>query len=276
MKKFLCCVLALTLVGCAKQSAPVHYSDKAGVASMEAKPMAPADAAQRRFIAAKHQITLEAPAADLQQQFMAIQAECLKLGCEILDAVQLTETAYQTPHASLTARVPPKAFEHFFSSAQAHAKLIEHHSESEDKTAEVIDVEARIKNLEALRARVLELLNKRTGNMKEILEAEKQLSETQAALDSINGQRRALAKQTDMVRVEIKLVAKSLSAEGSFAAPVSEALRESGRVLMSSLGSMIIFAVAAFPWLLAIALVVAGLRRLNRRRKLKAKALVEK
>ena len=224
----------------------------------------------RRYIAFIHEIRLETPAAGLHQQFLAIQGECLKLGCEILDAAQVSETPNQPPHASLTARVPPAAFERFFTSAQAKAKLLAHHRKSEDKSADVIDVEARIANLEALKARVLDLLNKRTGDMKEILAAEKQLADTQSELDSINGKRRALAKQTDMVRVEIELVAQSLSAEGSFAAPVAEAVQESGKVLMSSLGMLITIAVAAFPWLLCIWVLVSVVRRLIRRRKLRA------
>ena len=32
---------------------------------------------------------------------MAVLAECLKLGCKILDAVPLTETPYQATHANL-------------------------------------------------------------------------------------------------------------------------------------------------------------------------------
>jgi hypothetical protein len=75
-----------------------------------------------------------------------------------------------------------------------------------------------------------------------------------------------------MVRVEIKLVTQSLVVEGSAAVPVTEALRESGRVLMSSLGSMITIVVAAFPWVFVIGLLVAAVRRLNRRRKLRAAA----
>ncbi|MES2017329.1 MAG: DUF4349 domain-containing protein [Pseudomonadota bacterium] len=248
----------------------------AAPAAMEMRPAPPpqpgADAGVRRYIASKHQITLETPAAALQQQFLAIQAECIKLGCEIVESRQMNALPRQPPHAYLSARVPPAAFERFFTSAQAQARLIEHHTESEDKTADVIDVDARIKNAEALKARVLDLLAKRTGNMKEILEAEKQLAETQAELDSINGQRRALAKQTDMVRVEITLVAQSLSVEGSFAAPVTEALHESGRVLMSSLGALITFAVGALPWGLAITALVMFVLRLNRRRKRKAAA----
>jgi hypothetical protein len=274
MKKFLCCALVLTLLGCSKQTGSFGGTSLVRMKELAAPVQPAAEAgAPRRFIAAKHEITLEAPAAELQQQFMAIQADCLKLGCEIVDAVQVTETAQQSAHASLSARVPPKSFDSFFSSAQAHAKLIEHHSESEDKTAEVIDVEARIKNLEALKARVLELLAKRAGNMQEILEAEKQLAHTQSELDSINGQRRALARQTDMVRVEIKLVAQSLGVEGNAAAPVAEALRESGRVLMGSLAALITLVVALLPWLLVLAVLVAGVRRLLRRRKLRARQI---
>lgn len=69
-------------------------------------------------------------------------------------------------------------------------------AKAKTKTTEVIGVEARIKNLEALKARVLELLGKNARTLKDMLDAKKQLAETQAALDSINGQRRAPANKT--------------------------------------------------------------------------------
>jgi len=223
--------------------------------------------ATRRFLALKHKVKLVVPAASLAQHFGAIQAECLKLGCEILSAGQETESPEQFANATLTARVPPAAFSGFFTGIQAHGKLLSHHSESEDKTAEVIDVEARIKNLEALKARVLELLKKNAGSLKDMLDAEKQLAETQAALDSINGQRRVLASQTDMIRIEIELRPQSFRNEGSWTAPVAAAADEAGEVLMKSVAFLLTATVALLPWALLFSLVFFPLRRMWRRRR---------
>lgn len=239
-----------------------------GFAEAEVAPgsKGPAQAA-RRYLALKHKVTLLVPAASLVQQLGAIQAECLKLGCEILNAGQETESPDQFASATLTARVPPAAFPGFFTGIQAHGKLVSHHSESEDKTAEVINVDAHIKNAEALKARVLELLAKNTASLKDTLDAEKQLAETQAALDSMIGQRRALASQTDMIRIEIELRPQSLRNEGSWAAPVAVAVDEAGEVLMKSLAFLLTTVVALLPWALLLSLVFFSLRPMWRRRR---------
>ncbi len=225
------------------------------------------DKASRRYIALKHKVTLLVPAASMALHFGAIQAECLKLGCEILSAGQEADSPGQFANATLTARVPPAAFPKFFTGIQAHGKLLSHHSESEDKTAEVIDVEARIKNLEALKTRVLELLAKNAGSLKDMLDAEKQLAETQAALDSINGQRRVLASQTEMIRIEIDLRPQSFRNEGSWTAPVAAAVDDAGEVLMKSLAFLLTTVVALLPWALLFGLVFLPLLRMWRRRR---------
>lgn len=271
MKIILSCLIALSLVACSAKEGARSASQEP---EYKAAPPAASGSAQqgeaRRYIAYKHSIMLQTPAASLQQQFRAIQAECLKLGCEIVSASHVAQRPNQMPRASLIARVPPKDFDSFFSTTLTHGDLLQHTSESDDKTAEVIDVEARIKNLEALRKRVLDLLEKRAGNLKEMLEAEKQLAETQSQLDSINGQRRALARQTDMVRVEIELQSESFRVEGSWIAPVADAAKESGHTLMLSIGALMMFVVTVAPWALVFFVVFFPLRRAWRKRKLKA------
>jgi hypothetical protein len=145
-------------------------------------------------------------------RFSAIQAECLTLGCEIIGAEQSAKMPHHAARATLTARVPPAALAGFFKGLQAHGRLLSQSGTSEDKSAEVVDVEARIKNLEALKARVLELMAKQAGTLQDLLAAEKQLAETQAAFDSIHEQRRVLARDTEMVRLDIELVAESAGA----------------------------------------------------------------
>lgn len=274
MKKIIFLVVVLALTGCSDSGRVGNFAGGKRTVAEESATQAGtvagakgSETAPRRYLALKHKVTLLIPAASLAQHFGAIQAECLKAGCEILSAGREAEGPDQDAHAVLAARVPPAAFDGFFTGIQAHGKLHSHFSESEDKTAEVIDVEARIKNLEALKARVLELLAKNVGSLKDMLDAEKQLAETQAALDSINGQRRALASQTDMIRIEIELRPLSFKTEGSWTAPVAEAVDESGTVLMHSLAFLVTAAVA-----LLVGVVFLPLLRVWRRRRAAKKA----
>ncbi|NHZ35325.1 DUF4349 domain-containing protein [Massilia rubra] len=228
---------------------------------------APEPPGSRRYIATRHKLLLEAPEAELHKHFEAIQAACLKLACVVLNADQSQARLRSPANATLSARIPPQAFDSFLKTMLEHGKLLQHERDSEDLTAQVIDVEAKIANLTALKARILDLLAKRTGNLKEVLEAEKQLSETQSELDSISGQRKALASQTEMTRVELNLVAESLHAEQSWVAPVAQAIKESGHVLTSSLGVLITVVVAVLPWLLVLIPLFLWLRKLYRARK---------
>lgn len=270
MKKLMCCVAALALLGCsqANRMLPAPIADEAASSIGGGAPAAGARAG--RHIALRHVLVFEAPAEVLQKRFDAIHAECLKLGCIVLNAKQTIATSDQYGKASLSARIPPAAFNTFLQGAHAQGKLLQHNQDSDDKTAEVIDVDAKIKNLTALRDRISELLAKRTGKLDEVLAAERQLAETQSQLDGIQMMRKALAAETELVRVDIELVAERLAVKGSWAEPTMNALDESGRVLMASLGAMITFVVAALPWVLLLSVPFFLLRRMWRDSKTKS------
>ena len=207
--------LAFSLVACSGEA-----NRMASSAAFESKVVSSAagPAQTTRHIALTHKLTLQAPAAELQANFQAIHRKCIALGCDVLSAVTRAEGRNQAESAVLVARVPPAAFAGFFTDVQSKGKLLVHVADAEDKTAEVIDVEARIKNLEAFKARILELLAKRTATLKEALEAEQQLATTQGELDSIRERRRVLASQTEMIRVDIEIEASSLGNSGSWSA----------------------------------------------------------
>ncbi|WP_157778402.1 DUF4349 domain-containing protein [Massilia violaceinigra] len=267
--KFLFGVAVVLLLSACSQNVG-KSADSASQLSSKAADAALETPAARRYIATRHKLLLEAPEADLDKHFDAIQAACVKLACVVLRADQnRCGGPYNPAQATLTARIAPHAFDSFLDILLKHGKLRQHQRESEDLTSEVIDVEARIANLTALKTRILELLAKRSGNLEEVLAAEKQLSAIQAELDSIQGKRKALAGQTETTRVEVTLVPQSLAAAGSWAAPVVEAAGESGRVLMSSLATLITVTVAVLPWLLVGLPLFLWLRKLYRKRQVR-------
>ena len=160
------------------------------------------------------------------------------------------ETAYNPPSASLSARIPPRNVSIFLSGLAKNGEVLQHSRESENKTVQVVDADARIKNLTDLRGRLRLLLNDKTAKLKDIVDVERELANTQSELDSMASVRKMLALETDLVAVNIDFTAAQGITEQGFVAPVSRALQDAGRVLMESFGQVITFIMGAIPWLL--------------------------
>jgi hypothetical protein len=229
-------------------AAPMKLAQKAAV-STPTNDQIRQPSETRRFVALKHQIEIEFPAANLQAAFDATLKKVDDLGGELLDASINRETAYSPPSASISLRLPPDAVGKFLDGIEQSGKVLRHQREAADKTDEVIDADARIANLTELRNRLRRMLTEKSAQIKDVIEIEKQLADTQAELDTFNGVRKALSKQTDFVAVQIEFRAATSISEGSFFAPIVNAWNQAGNVLMSSAGGLITFIAAILPWL---------------------------
>lgn len=208
------------------------------------------DSSIKRFIAMRHSLTVETPASQMQAAFDATVAHCELLKCQILSANYNKETPYSPPSASLAVRVPPRSVEIFINGLAKSGEVLQHHRNSEDKTDAVIDAEARIKNLTELRDRLRVMLKDKSAKFRDVIEIERELANTQAQLDSIQGVRKMLAQETELVAVNIEFIAAQSITEKGFFAPVAHALDNAGRVMMESLANVITFIMGALPWLL--------------------------
>ncbi|MBC7755516.1 MAG: DUF4349 domain-containing protein [Bdellovibrio sp.] len=278
MKKFSWVTLvlmsaAVLLAACGKQSAP-HYAPaaeapapvntSAPMAKMAAdsvaggaeqslteisEPMANSTA-PRKYIALRHHLQIEAPADQMQAAFDAAVAHCEALSCQMLSANFNKETPYNPPSASLSVRVPPRNVQIFLDGLAKNGEVMQHGRDSEDKTNQVVDADARIKNLTELRDRLRAMLTDKSAKFKDLIEVETQLANTQSELDSFASIRKALSLETDLVAVNIDFTAAQGITEQGFFAPVARALKDAGHVMMESFGAVIIFVVSAIPWLL--------------------------
>lgn len=267
---YLFCVLALLACGQQKGTDPASapaVRSMPSPATMEAKmadsvagggeqslteatePVA-ADATAKRFIALRHSLTVETSTKEMQAAFNATVAHCEQLKCQILSANYNRETPYSPPSASLSVRVPPRSVEVFLSGLAKSGEVLQHHRESEDKTDAVIDAEARIKNLTEFRDNLRAMLSDKSAKFKDLIEVQRELVNTQSELDSINGVRKVLAQETELVAVNIDFTAAQGITEQGFFAPVAQALKNAGHVMMESFASVITFVVGVLPWLL--------------------------
>ena len=94
------------------------------------------------------------------------------------------------------------------------------------------------------------MLTDKSAKFKDIIDVERELANTQSQLDSMLSMRKILSQETDLVAVNINFSAAQGITEQGFFAPVASALKDAGRVMMESFGSVITFVMSAIPWLL--------------------------
>lgn len=280
---------AFSLAGCGREQAAVLAEpapppaaveraapERAGGMAMKESAAASADemrqdAPLQRFLAVRHAFRVELPPEQLADAWGRMRDLCGTLRCELLSASLLRETPQQPGSAMLELRVEPADLDRLLGGLAGVAEVVSHTTTSEDKTAEVIDVEARIRNRtefrDSLRAMLRDTVTKRT--MADLLAIQRTLSDTQAELDAIATQRKQLAQQTGRQHIQIEFAPKRalVAGGGDGYSPMRHALRNAGAVLAESVGALITFAAAALPWLVLVLLPLAWLaRRLWRRR----------
>lgn len=266
--------LSMMLLACGKQSSS-DVSEEAKVASMPRMAAAPAkmaadgvlggaeqsmtefsepstspNAEVKKYIALRHHLNVEIPQKNMQASFDAALKHCEALSCQILSANYNKETPYSPPYASLSVRIPPRNVEIFLSGLAKSGEIMQHMREAEDKTNEVVDTDARIKNMTELRDRLRSMLSDKSAKFKDIIDVERELANTQSQLDSLLSIRKVLSLETDFVAVNVDFTAKQGITEQGFFAPVAQALKNAGRVMMESLATLISFVASAIPWLL--------------------------
>lgn len=221
----------------------------------------------KKYIALRHSLTVETKAEAMQATFDATLKQCEALNCQVLNASFNRETHYQfgqeiqytPPNASISLRIPPRSIAIFLTDLAKSSEILQHGQNVEDKTNQVIDAEARIKNLTEFRNNLRTMLSDKSAKFKDLIEVQRELVNTQSELDSIQGVRKVLALETEMVVVDINFTAAQGITETGFFAPVAQAIKNAGHVLMESIAHVITFIMAMLPWmLLAIpALVLA-------------------
>ena len=118
----------------------------------------------------------------------------------------------------LELRVPAPALDTMLAGLRTLGSVDRELVSTSDVTVEVVDLEARLRNLEAVRDRLLTYLDE-AQNVDEVISVERELTRVQSQIDSINGRLQLLRSQAAMSVVDLRLKRKRtlgpLSAVGS-------------------------------------------------------------
>jgi hypothetical protein len=171
-----------------------------------------------------------------------------------------------------TIRVPVERYNDLAAAVRQLGEIRSVQSDSRDMTEEYYDTEARIRNKKQEEDRMLKLLDNATGNLKEVLEIEHELSRVREEVERMEGRLRVLSDLTSLSTVKLRVEeVKGYVPEQAptYATRVRRAFDGSVDTLVSAAQNLSVGIVALAPW--AVVLLVLGspllvVRRLIRRR----------
>jgi hypothetical protein len=204
------------------------------------------------FIAEHHKVEIISGESELPELWQSIISYCGTLRCEVVASSITSKTRDSAPSGSISLRLSPEDLNKLLAQLEKRGSIVQHTTESEDKTSAVVDAEAKIKNLTTFRDNLRTMLAKPSATVKDSVEIQQQLTDVQSQLDSEAVQRKILANQTEKVAVEIAFRTERPDGGGRGFAQITTALRESGAVLADSVASLITVVVAVIPWLILI------------------------
>lgn len=171
---------------------------------------------------------------------------------------------------TLVVKLPPQNLTTFTESVNGLGEVRARNQQSQDVTAQFVDLEARISSARASVTRVRELVA-RAETVTELATVEAELTRRETELEQLLGQQRVLNSQIDFATVTVSLFPDVTSA----VVAASEELPGQRTVLERSVGALRdalylawLVVIALAPWMILAALfVVPGVLVLRRRRR---------
>ena len=116
-----------------------------------------------------------------------------------------TDEKEQHLKGTVTIKVPNTQFEETIKELKDLAlKVTSEHVQGQDVTEEYTDLESRLRNLEAAEEQLLEIMQ-RAGEISDVLEVQRELTNTRRQIESIKGRMEYLEKSADMSTITVHI-----------------------------------------------------------------------
>jgi outer membrane murein-binding lipoprotein Lpp len=183
-------------------------------------------------------------------------------------AVEVGRDAGAAGSATLTLRLPEARLDSALAKLAKLGTLRRESLRAEDVSETYYDLAARLRNAKRLEERMLELAARAAG-VKDLLEVEREVGRVRESIEVMEGQMRVLDDRTQLATLTVELVTRRVYVpedEAGLAARIGEAFDVSVQGLVATAEGLLLFLVAALPWLLPIGVVGLLVRRRLRRR----------
>ncbi|OAI45667.1 hypothetical protein AYO44_12585 [Planctomycetaceae bacterium SCGC AG-212-F19] len=135
-----------------------------------------------------------------------------------------TENSDKLPNGkvkgTVVVRIPPDNLDRFILKLRGLGDLKSSHIGSQDVTKQYFDIESRLRAARAMEGRLIEIIKKGTGEIKDLLQAEKELGVWRTKIEEFEGEIRYYNNLISMSTLNIHLLEREI--RGAFAATETE------------------------------------------------------
>lgn len=273
-------ILALTLAACgqAYESSPgaateeyaadggamqEMYRDAAGEAAPSAPPNATTPSPPQQsggttspvlYMAYSYGLGLELPSQRLSSVMDAHVTACQSAGPRLCQLIGSNRSGDPESHMSgyVQLRAEPQWLNTFTEglSAQvdeAGGRITSRTTASEDLTRQIVDTEARLRALTALRDRLQELLRSRPGRLADLLEVERELARVQGEIDAIQSNLVVMRTRVSMSELNIQYQSAPRPLGSDTMEPLRHAFADFLRVIVGGFAAIIYIIAGLIP-----------------------------
>jgi len=176
-------------------------------------------------------------------------------GGRIASRSDYTPVDYGTPSSYIEARIPVEVLDVTLASIKDLGVVQEVSVNSYDVSLQKVDLDARLEVLEAAQARLAQLLTE-AETTSDLIAIETALSERQAELDSLQGQRDYLSDQTLFATINISLTTPEGATATNPDGFLDGLLRGWQSIVVFALGT-VVWAGILLPWLGILSIIIA-------------------
>lgn len=227
------------------------------------EPGEPGEPGVPQAIAYSHGIGLRLPFAKVEALLEVHTAACRAAGpatCIIINS-WTNRNAEDSISATLSLKATPAWIEGFLGGVDkvvetAGGEITSRSTTAQDLTRQIIDTEARLKALAALRQRLESLLATRAAGLQDLLATERELARVNGEFDSLTTTIRSLRLRVAMSDLTINYETRERPVTATTFDPLADALSGFLRNFTAALGAAITALATGLPWLLLAGLVL--------------------
>jgi hypothetical protein len=149
---------------------------------------------------------------------------------------------------SLTLRVPQQSFEVALDQIRQLGDIQQQSVTAEDVSDQLVDLEARLRNLRQSEAALLEIMD-RSGKISEVLEVSRELSTVRESIERLAAQQQQLSRQVSYSTITLTLTSAVATAPN--ARPLEETLGSTWQAAAQSVSGFTVDLLKLSLWLLA-------------------------
>ena len=172
--------------------------------------------------------------------------------------------------AYLTLRVPQDSLDAYLAGADGLGRITSKSESAQDVTESYQDTAARLETQKALMARLQALITE-SADLSDLLELESQIADTQYQIDrlqaSLNSTDRQVSYSTVNITLKEEKTVELTDTTVSLGDRIKSAIVTGVNALESFLADMLVFLVAALPFIAIVAVVVIAVKIIRKRRK---------